>query len=54
LRIEKAASAKSSPGPLPFLSAGSDSFLRLARKKPSNFVLAAQSTALFGYARSAA
>jgi len=43
-----------SPGPLPFLSARSDSFLQRTRKKPSNFVPDAQLSGRVAYARTRA
>jgi hypothetical protein len=45
---------ESSPGPLPFVSARSDSFLQRTRKKPSNFVLRAQRNVRVAYARTRA
>jgi hypothetical protein len=40
-----------SPGPLPFVSAHSDSFLQRTRKKASNFTPDAQLSARVAYAR---
>jgi hypothetical protein len=45
---------ESSPGPLPFVSARSDSFLQRTRKKPSNFVPHAQCSLRVAYARARA
>jgi hypothetical protein len=42
---------ESSPGPLPFVSAHSDSFLQRTRKKASNFTPDAQLSARVAYAR---
>jgi hypothetical protein len=45
---------ESSPGPLPFVSARSDSFLQRTRKKPSKFVPHAQCSLRVAYARARA